>query len=107
MDYIHLIQNFTLNEYFQTFSLGYCVEENMLNKIKVTNIESLVENNCIKENILSKSDICCSNILLLFIISLKSLRETINCHEFLSLLFQNFTVFRKYYSILLRTLYKL
>lgn len=107
LDYIHLIQNFTLNEYFQTFSSGYCVEENMLNKIKVTNIETLVEDNCIKENILSKSDICCSNILLLFIISLKSLRETINCHEFLSLLFQNFTVFRKYYSILLRTLYKL
>ena len=46
-------------------------------------------------------------ILILFAINLKSLRETIDCQEFLSILFQKFTVFRKYYSILLRMVYKL
>ena len=83
------------------------IEENTLNEIDITNIETRIENNCIKENILTKSDICCANILILFTISLKSLRETIDCQEFLSILFQRFTVFRKYYSILLRMVYKL
>ena len=107
LKYIHLIKNFTLNEHIQMFSNSFFVEENILEQIQVTNIETLVENNCISEDILTKSDICCSNILLLFSISLKSLRDTIDCQEFLSLIFQRFTVFRKYYSILLRTLYKL
>ena len=107
LKYIHLIRNFTLNEYIQMFSNSFFVEENLLEQVQVTNIETLVENNCIIEDILTKSDICCSNILLLFCISLKSIRDTVDCQGFLSLIFQRFTVFRKYYSILLRTLYKL
>ena len=107
LNYIHLIKNLSPNDYIQMFSNSFYVDENILNKIDVTNIETLVENNCIKEEILSKSDICCSNIFILFAISLKSLRETIDCQNFLASLFQKFTVFRKYYSIVLRTLYKL
>jgi len=107
LNYIHLIKSLSPNDYIQMFSNSFYIEENILNKIDVTNIETLVENNCIKENILSKSDICCSNIFILFAISLKSLRETIDCQTFLGILFQKFTVFRKYYSILLRTIYKL
>ena len=45
--------------------------------------------------------------ILLFAISLKSLRESMDCQTFLGILFQKFTVFRKYYSILLRTISKL
>ena len=107
LNYIYLTKNFKLNEYIQMFSNSFFVEENILTQIQVTDIETLVENNCIGEDILTKSDICCCNILLLFALSLKSLRDTIDCQEFLSLIFQKFTVFRKYYSILLRTLYKL
>ena len=57
------------------FSNSFFVEENMLDEIKVTDIETLVENNCMQEDILTKSDICCCNILLLFTISLKSLKD--------------------------------
>ena len=107
LDYIHLTKNLSLTEYAELFSSSFLIEENTLNEIDITNIETRIENNCIKENILTKSDICCANILILFTISLKSLRETIDCQEFLSILFQRFTVFRKYYSILLRMIYKL
>ena len=107
LNYIHYVKNLSLSEYAKLFSSSFWISENTLNQIDINDIETIVENNCIKENILTKSDICCSNILLLFAISLKSLRYTMNCDEFLGLLFQTFTVFRKYYSILLRTIYKL
>ena len=107
LNYIHLTKNFKLNEYIQMFSNSFFVEENMLDEIQDTDIETLVENNCMQEDILTKSDICCCNILLLFTISLKSLKDNFDCQEFLSIMFQKFTVFRKYYSILIRTLYKL
>ena len=107
LKYIHYIKNLSLNEYVQLFSSKFLIEGNTLNKIDVTNIETILEDNCIKEKILSKSDICCANILLLFAISLKSLKETMDCQEFLSVLFQGFTIFRKYYSILLRMVYRL
>ena len=107
LNYIHYTKNLTLNEYAELFSSTFLVEENTLNEIDITNIETIIENNCIKENILTKSDICCANILILFTISLKSLRDTIDCQGFLSLLFQKFTAFRKYYSLLLRMIYKL
>ena len=107
LSYINLIKNFSLKEYVKMFSSTFFVEENKLNDIDITIIETIIENNCIKENILTKSDICCANILLLFTISLKSLRETMDCQGFLGILFQKFTVFRKYFAILLRMIYKL
>ena len=107
LNYIHHIKNLSLTEYAKLFSGSFYIEENILNKIDITIIETMVENNCIKENILTKSDICCANILLIFTISLKFLKDTMDCQEFLSVLFQTFTVFRKYYSILLRMIYRL
>ena len=107
LSYINLIKNFSLKEYVQMFSSTFFVEENKLNEIDITIIETMIEKNCIKENILTRSDICCANILLLFTISLKSLRETMDCQAFLGILFQKFTVFRKYFAILLRMIYKL
>ena len=107
LNYIHLIKNLSLSEYVDMVSSTLLIEENTLNKINITNIEAILENNCIKENILTNSDICCANILILFSISLKSLRKTMDCQEFVSILLQTFTVFRKYFSILLRMVYKL
>jgi hypothetical protein len=78
LDYIHLTKNLSLNEYAELFSSTFLIEENTLNEIDITNIETRIENNCIKEKILTNSDICCANILILFTISLKSLRETID-----------------------------
>ena len=107
LNYIHHIKNLSLTEYAKLFPGPFYIEENILNKIDITIIETMVENNCIKENILTKSDICCANILLIFTISLQFLKDTMNCQAFLSVLFQSFTVFRKYYSILLRMIYRI
>ena len=107
LNYIHHIKNLSLTEYAKLFPGPFYIEENILNKIDITIIETMVENNCIKENILTKSDICCANILLIFTISLKYLKDTMHCQAFLSVLFQSFTVFRKYYSILLRMIYRI
>ena len=63
LNYIHHIKNLSLTEYAKLFSGSFYIEENILNKIDITIIETMVENNCIKENILTKSDICCANIL--------------------------------------------
>ena len=107
LSYTHFIKNLSIKESLKMFPTSFFVYENTLNKIDVTHIESWVEDYCIKQNILSKSDICCANILLIFTIALKSLRETIDCQGFLSQLFQKFTIFRKYFSILLKMIYKL
>ena len=50
---------------------------------------------------------CCSNIILLFILSLKSIKNYIDCQSFLSALFQNFNVFRKYYTMIMNLVYRL
>ena len=107
LKYLHFIKNLTKQEYLGEFYGAFLVEENILKNIKITDIESKIENYCMDNKLLSKSDICCANIILLFTISLKSLRETVDCQTFLGILFQDFTVFRKYYSILLRMIYKL
>ena len=107
LNYLHITKNLSLKDYISYFSETSLNVNNALNEIDIANIENSIEMNCIKHKILTNSDICCTNILLLFTMCLTSLRETISCHEFLSLLFQKFTVFRKYYSILLKMIYKL
>ena len=107
LKYLHFTKNLKKQEYLGEFYDSFYIEENILKNIKITDIESKIENYCIDSQLLSKSDICCANIILLFTISLKSLRETVDCQTFLGILFQDFTVFRKYYSILLRMIYKL
>ena len=104
---MYLVKNCSQKEYIKLFSTNFYIEENELNKIDITTIETMVETECIEKGILSISDICCANILLLFTISLKSLSEKMDCQAFLGILFQKFTSFRKYYSILLRMVYKL
>ena len=56
---------------------------------------------------MSKSDICCGNILLLFTLTLKSFRSSVDTQSFLSTLFHDFIIFRKYYTIVMNMVYKL
>ena len=107
LKYIHLIKNLSKKEYLGTFFGSLFMEENILKTINVNEIEAKIENYSMENELLSDSDICCANIILLFTLSLKSLRETMDCQTFLGILFQDFTIFRKYYSILLRMIYRL
>ena len=107
LKYLHMTKNLNKTEYLGEFYGSFYVEENLLKDINITEIESRIENHCIEKELLSNSDICCANIILLFTLSLKSLRETVDCQTFLGILFQDFTVFRKYYSILIRMIYRL
>ena len=110
LKYIHLNQNMNEKELNSSIYGTFFVKENKLDVIDVSEIESRIEQYCINERLLTTSDICCTNLLLLFVISLKffkSSKEILDCQTFLCYLFQEFTIFRKYYSILLNMIYKL
>ena len=76
------------------------VKENIPKTISVTDIESLIEEYAIETGILTPSDLCCANIMILFTLSLSSLNSTSSdLQSFLGSLFQSFTFFRKYFSM--------
>ena len=75
-------------------------------EINISEIESKIENYCINKNLITSKDICCSNIIMLFSLVLKYLPENIDCSKFLVVLFQEFNIFRKYFSFLLNMIYK-
>jgi hypothetical protein len=106
MKYYHLIKNLDNNKYKNAPIYTLPIIYNNLYDIKISEIENIMENYCIKNEILSNSDICCENIILLFIISLKTLGDSVNI-KFLFPLFQKCTIFRKYYSLLLKIIYRL
>jgi hypothetical protein len=83
------------------------VENNIPKTISVTDIESVIENYAIDSNILSVNDLCCVNIIILFTLSLRYMKSLVDCQSFLGSLFQNFIVFRKYYSIIMSMVYSL
>ena len=110
LKYIHLNQNMNEKELNSSIYGTFFVKENKLDVIDVNEIETRIEQYCINERLLTTSDICCANLILLFVISLKflkSAKEILDCPTFLCYLFQEFTIFRKYYSILLNMIYKL
>lgn len=79
---------------------------NKNSEINISEIESKIENYCINKNLITSKDICCSNIIMLFSLVLKYLPENIDCSKFLVVLFQEFNIFRKYFSFLLNMIYK-
>ena len=81
------------------------VKENIPKNISVTDIETVIENYAIEEGILSESDLCSANIIILFTLSFRKLRANIECQSFLGTLFQDFTIFRKYYSMIMSMTY--
>ena len=105
--YIRFLRNLKLQEYYHMFHLASSLEQNNIKNISVTDIENEIEKYSYNVEISSKKDMCCSNIILLFILSLKSIKNYIDCQTFLSALFQNFNVFRKYYTMIMNLVYRL
>ena len=107
MKYLNIINNLKKEEFNTIFYMWPFINQNQPENILVINIENIIENYSIETNLLSQSDLCCSNIILLFSLSLKFLDESIDCSSFLGLLFKSFTVFRKYYSYIMNMIYSL
>ena len=82
------------------------VKENIPKYISVTDIETVIENYAIEEGILSESDLCSANIIILFTLSFRKFKNYMECQSFLGSLFQDFTIFRKYYSMIMSMIYK-
>ena len=106
--YLDMLKNLDSEEYnnlfhFQLFNL----ENNNIKDVLVSDIENEVEKYAIESKFLSKSDICCGNIILLFTLTLKSFRSCVDTQSFLSTLFHDFIIFRKYYTIIMNMVYKL
>ena len=106
--YLDLLKNLAPEEYQNLFHFQLLnLEQNKIHEVLVSDIENEVETYAINSNFLSKSDICCGNILLLFTLTLKNFRSYVDTETFLSTLFHDFIVFRKYYAIVMDTVYKL
>jgi hypothetical protein len=107
MKYLKILSDIKKKEENIFFYLYKNVENNIPKMISVTDIESIIENYSIDTNILSTNDLCCVNIIILFTLSLRYIKSLDECQQFLGTLFQNFIVFRKYYSIIMSMVYSL
>ena len=107
LKYIRFLKNIKKEEYYHMFHLASNLEHNKIRSISITDIENEIEKSCNNLDILPKGVICCSNIILLFILNIKSIKNYIDCQPFLSALFQNLNVFRKYYTMIMNLLYRL
>ena len=105
--YIRFLKNLKKEEYYHMFHLASTLENNKIKNISIAEIENDLEKYSNNVNISSKTDICCSNIILLFVLSIKSLKDYIDCQTFLSIIFQKFSVFRKYYTMIMKLVYRL
>jgi len=102
-----MINNLKKEEFDNIFFMSPYINKNLPKEILVINIENLIETYSIETLLLSQSDLCCSNIILLFSLCLKFLDDSIDCSSFLGILFKSFTVFRKYYSYIMYMVYAL
>ena len=107
LKYMRILKNLSKDEYYHMFHLATSLEQNKFKNITLNDIENEIEKFCISSEILSKNDICCSNIILLFVLNIKLLRNYIAYQSFLSALFQNFVIFRKYYTVIMSLVYRL
>ena len=105
MNYLNIINNLDEEKFNEIFYLSNDLKNNISQDILVIDVENLIENYSIETQLLSRSDLCCSNIILLFSLSLNFLDTNIDCQSFLSTLFHEFTVFRKYYSYVMNMIY--
>ena len=107
LNYIHIITNLTPGEYLKLISDNFATESNVIKEISITEIETRIDNFCLENNYLSNTELCCANIIILFSISLNLFQDNANYHFFLTTLFENFVIPRKYFSLLLQMVYKL
>ena len=105
LKYLHILNDTNEKNNSEFYILLKRVKDNIPKTISVTDIESVIENYAIETGILSENDLCCANIIILFTLSLKSLKSIGEYQSFLGSLFQNFTVFRKYYSMIMSMIY--
>ena len=107
LKYMLFLKNIKKEEYYRMFHLASSLEQSNIKNITVTDIENEIEKYSNNIDMLSKRDICCSNLILLFILSIKTIKNYIDAQPFLSALFQNFNVFRKYYTMIMNLVYRL
>ena len=107
LKYMRFLKNIKKEEYYRMFHLASSLEQSKIKNISITEIENEIEKYSYNLDVLSKRDICCSNLILLFILSIKSIKNYLDCQPFLSSLFQNFNVFRKYYTMIMNLVYRL
>jgi hypothetical protein len=108
LKYLDLLNNIEKEEYTNIFQIHLMnLEENNIRDVLLSEIETQIEKLAMKTHFLNKDDICCCNILLLFTISLKSIYKKLESPSFLYYLLSEFTVFRKYLTILMNMAYKL
>ena len=107
LNYVNIISNLTEGKYLELISDNFATEENIINEIDITEIETRVEKYCLDKKYITNNELCGVNILIIFSISLKFLPEYMNNYSFLKELFENFIIFRKYYSFLLQMTYKI
>ena len=105
--YMLYLKNLKKEEYYHMFHLASSLEQNIIKNISVVDIENNIEKFLNNSESSYKKDICCSNIILLFALCIKTLVNFSDCQSFLSILFNNFIVFRKYYTMILNLVYRL
>jgi hypothetical protein len=106
MNYVTKINNLKENEYKDMFNLSDSLNNNEPQNILVIDIENIIEKYSVETLLLSKSDLCCSIIIILFSLSLNFLDSNMDC-SFLSVIFNDFIIFRKYYSYFMNMIYRL
>ena len=108
LKYLDFLKNLGEDECDHLFQIQlFNLENNKIKDVLVSDIENEVEKYAIESHFLSKSDICCGNILLLFTLTLKDFKSCLDTQSFLSTLFHEFIIFRKYYTIVINMVYKL
>ena len=107
LKYKKILNNLSKEEFNKYFPSQNLIEQNIIKDIFVSEIESEIEKYSIEIKLLSSNNVCCSIILFLFIISLKTILNQMDCQSFLISFFNNFIVFRKYYTIVMNTIYTL
>ena len=103
--YKYLIDNLDKKEYISLLNKQNYINENKIETIMLGDIENSIENYLMKIGILSSNDICCSNIIILFILSMKRISEKFDCQIFLSSLFKQCKIFRKYFTMIIEIIY--
>ena len=103
--YKNLIDNLDEKEFHSLLNMGDLIKENQIPKILLNSVENSIEKQLMEKGLLTPNDICCSNIIILFIISMRSIVMTFDFHLFFSSLFQQCKVFRKYYTMIIEILY--
>ena len=105
--YKYLIDNLDKKEFSLLLNNEIHIRENKIEKIMLADIESSIEKNLMQIGLITSNDICFSNIILLFIISMKKIAMKFDYHIFLSSLFHQCKIFRKYYTMIIEIIYKL